>query len=378
MRLAVANLHRPGAPTGAIMLSLGLGLSLIAAIALIDRNLRMAINEQLPERAPSLIFIDVPSGDVAAFDALVKGFKSAASYERYPMLRGRIVKLKGVPAAQAQVDPSVRWALNGDRGISYGDPAGAKAQVVAGTWWAPGDVGQRKVSFDENLAQGMGLTVGDTVTVNVLGRDLELTIASLRRVDYANARLNFSLIVAPGLLEGAPHMHLASVRVAPDEERAVEQSVSARYPSISIVRVREAIETANGLLAQLADALRAASLITLVTGFLVLWGSIAAGQRQRLYDAVVMKVLGASRARILWVSILEFALIGLAAAVVACLAGGLAAWAVITFVMQGTFILSPDVLALVVLTGLTATLGLGLMATWSTLSVKPARQLRTL
>lgn len=377
MRMALANLHRPGAPTPAIMLSLGLGLTLIAAIALIDRNLRRTIADDLPGKAPAFFFVDIQSDQTAAFDTLIKSFSGVANYERTPMLRGRIVKLKGVPAADAKVEPDVRWALSGDRGISYGDPPGVKETVVEGQWWSPNDGAAARVSIDMNWAKGMGLKIGDTMTVNVAGRDLDLTVANFRRIDYSNARMNFSLIVSPGVVEAAPHMHLATAHAPVGQELAIERAVGRQFPNVSVVNVRQAIETANGLLAQLADAVRAASMITLVTGLLVLAGAIAAGQRQRLYDAVVLKTLGATRGRVLSVYLIEFGLIGLAAASVAMLAGGMAAWAVLTQVMEAKFVLDWGILVGVVSAGVVATMLLGLVATWGSLTAKPARLLRT-
>jgi putative ABC transport system permease protein len=377
VRMALANLYRPGAPTPAIILSLGLGLTLFAAIALIDRNLRQTIANDLPAKAPAFFFVDIQSDQTAAFDALIKGMPGAENYERTPMLRGRIVKLKGVPAAEAKVDPDVRWALNGDRGISYGDPPGVKETVVEGKWWAANDGGPPRVSIDVNWAKGLKLALGDLMTLNVAGRDLDFQVASFRRIDYSNARMNFSLIVSPGVVEAAPHMHLATVHAPVGQELAIERAVARQFPNVSVVNVRQAIEAANGLLAQLADAVRAASMITLITGLLVLGGAIAAGQRQRLYDAVVLKTLGASKARVLSIYLIEFGLVGLAAACVALLAGGVAAWAVITQIMEAKFVLDGGVLVGVVLAGVLATVLLGLISTWGSLTARPARLLRT-
>jgi putative ABC transport system permease protein len=228
-----------------------------------------------------------------------------------------------------------------------------------------------------NWAKGMGLKLGDALTLNIAGRDLDFIVASFRRIDYSNARMNFSLIVSPGVVEAAPHMHLATVHAPASEEVAIERAIGRQFPNVSVVNVRAAIETANGLLAQLADAVRAASMITLATGLLVLAGAIAAGQRQRLYDAVVLKTLGATRGRVLSIYLLEFGLIGLAAASVAMLAGGLAAWAVMTQVMEAKFVLDLGVLVSVVLAGVFATMLLGLVATWGSLTARPARLLRT-
>ena len=156
--------------------------------------------------------------------------------------------------------------MNGDRGITYGNPPGARDQVVAGNWWPRDYRGPALVSFAADLAQGMGLKVGDTITVNILGREITMKIENLRRVDFSNARMNFIMVVSPGVLEDAPHAHLATARVTPDHEDEVERAVSNAFPNVSIVRVREALETANGLLEQLAGGIRAASFVTLLTG----------------------------------------------------------------------------------------------------------------
>src|SRR6185295_8580155 len=227
-----------------------------------------------------------------------------------PMVRGRIVKLKDTPSEKAEVTRDVKWALSGDRGLTYGNPPGMRDQVVEGKWWSRSYRGPALVSFAADLAKGMALKVGDMITVNVLGRDIPMTIANLRRVDFSNARMNFIMVVSPGVLEGAPHAHLATARVSPEHEDEVERAVTNAFPNMSVVRVREALETANGLLQQLAGGIRAASFVTLLTGLLVLAGALAAGHRHRLFDAVVLKVLGATKGQVMTTYLIEFAVLG--------------------------------------------------------------------
>lgn len=377
MRLALSNLYRPGAPTSSVMLSLGLGLALIATIALIDVNLNRRIGSELARQAPTYFFVDIQSAQADAFDRLLKSFKSSENYTRTPMLRGRITKLNGITAADAKISSEVRWALNSDRGITYGAPRGVKGTVVEGAWWEDDYKGPAQVSFDQALARGMNLKVGDSITLNISGRNLDFKIASLRKVDYSNMQMNFSIIVSPGTVEAAPHAHLATVRVAQGDEAALERAVAQQFPNVSLVRTREAIERATGLISQLSDAVRAASGITLITGFLVLGGAIAAGQRQRLYDAVVLKVLGATRRRVMGMYLIEFAMMGFAAGLIAALAGSIAAWAVMTQVLQADFAADPLALISVIAGGMLVTVLLGLANTWSAMGVKPAAVLRT-
>jgi putative ABC transport system permease protein len=298
-----------------------------------------------------------------------------------PMVRGRIVKLKDTPADKAVVARESKWALNGDRGITYGNPEGARKQVVEGQWWPEnykvGKDGPALVSFATDLAKGLGLKVGDMITVNVLGRDIALKIANLRNVDFSNARMNFIMIVSPGVLETAPHSHLATARISTDREDDVERLVTNKFPNVSVVRVREALETANDLIQQLAGGIRAASFVTLLTGLLVLAGALAAGHRHRLFDAVVLKVMGATKGQVMTTYLIEFAALGAGAGFVAAIVGTTAAWAVARFLMESTFVPSMSTLIAVVLGGAVAAMALGIAATWTALSTPAARTLRT-
>jgi putative ABC transport system permease protein len=376
-RLALSNIYRPGAPTPAVILSLGLGLTLLATIALVDANIRRIMREEVPAEAPSFFFVDIQPDQVRRFERIVRDSKGVSEVQIVPMIRGRIVKLKNVPADKAGVAREARWALNGDRGITYGNPAGARDQVVEGEWWPKDYRGPALVSFADDLARGMALKVGDMITLNILGREIAMKIANLRRVDFSSARMNFIMVVSPGVLENAPHAHLATARVTPEHEDEVERAVSNAFPNVSVVRVREALETANGLLQQLAGGIRAASFVTLLTGLLVLAGALAAGHRHRLFDAVVLKVVGATKGQVMTTYLIEFAALGAGAGFVAAITGTIAAWAVSNFVMESTFMPSMATLVAVVGGGAVAAMALGIGATWTALSTPAARTLRT-
>lgn len=376
-RLALSNIYRPGTPTPAVILSLGLGLTLLAGIALTDANIRRIMRDEVPAEAPSFFFLSIQTDQVERFRKIVNESKGVSEVEVVPMIRGRIVKLNDKPAKEAAVSREARWALNGDRGITYGNPPGARDQVVAGAWWPRDYRGPALVSFSAELAQGMGLKVGDSITVNILGREIAMKIENLRRVDISSARMNFIMVVSPGVLESAPHAYLATARVTPDHEDEIERAVSNAFPNVSIVRVREALETANGLLEQLAGGIRAASFVTLLTGLLVLAGALAAGHRHRLFDAVVLKVVGATKGQVMTTYLIEFAVLGAGAGFVAAITGTIAAWAVATFVMESNFLPSMGTLVAVVVGGAVAAMALGIAATWTALSTPAARTLRT-
>jgi putative ABC transport system permease protein len=286
------------------------------------------------------------------------------------------VALNGVAAKDAKVAGSVRWALNGDRGITYAATEPKGANVKKGYWWPANYTGPTLISFDAELAKGMGLKVGNTLTLNVLGRDIEGRIANLRDINFANGRQNFTLILSPGLIDKAPHSFLATVNVAPRDEKPLFRAITDKFHGVSAVRVKDAIAQVNGLLQQLAFGVRAASLVTIIAGLLVLAGAIAAGQRARLYDSTVMKVLGATRGQIATVFGLEYAFIGALTGVLALAAGSAAAWLVAVFVFEVPLVFDPAAAIFTVAGGATVALAFGLVAAWAALAAKPAGHLR--
>lgn len=378
LRLALANLTRPGAATAGVVVALGLGLTLLASVSLLDRTISAQVASSLPAQAPSFFFIDIQSDEADAFDKTIASFPAATDYKRAPMIRGRITELNGVAAADAKIEPGARWAVSGDRGITYAAGMPKDTIVTAGKWWAPDYRGPTLISFDDELAEEMHLKLGDTITLNVLGREMTGTIANLRKVDFSNGRQNFILMLSPGIIDHAPHSFLATVRVPDGEEASVYRAITDKFPNVSTVRVKQAIAQVNGLLQQLADGVRAASLVTILAGLLVLAGAIAAGQRARLYDSTVLKVLGATRARIAGIYAVEYGLIGVLTGLMALGAGTLAASTIATQVFELPFVFDTRAALLTVMGGGAATLLFGLIGAWAALRSKPAALLREL
>ena len=376
LRLALANIHRPGAPTASVILSLGLGATVLVAIALIQGNLMDQLRRQMPDRAPAFFFIDILPDQVERFDAAVSDAGGATRTTRMPMVRARIVKLNGVPAAEAAVHPDARWATRSERGLTYAAAMPEGSRLVAGEWWPADYRGPPQVSFDAELARGMGLAVGDTITFNVLGREIAARIANLRRVQWRTVGMNFTVIFAPGTLESAPHSHIAAVYAPPDAEMGLLAAVNAELPNVSGVRVRDALESAAGILETIGVALRSTATVTLLAGLLVLAGAIAAGHRRRVYDAVVLKVLGATRWRVLRAFLLEYGLLGLVTAAIAAALGAIVAWAVLTLAMRSPWTFLPGTAIGTALLCLAVMLLFGFVGTWQAMRQKPAALLR--
>jgi len=376
LRLALANLTRPGAHTVAVVTALGLGLTLLATVALLDRTISAQVQDDLPGTAPSFFFIDIQPDEAQAFDKAVTHFRSAADYKRTPMIRGRITALNGTPARDAKIENDAKWAVNGDRGITYAASPPPGTDITEGQWWPANYSGPTQISFDADLAKGMHLKLGDTLTLNVLGREMTGRITNLRNVNFASGRQNFVLILSPGIIDKAPHSFLATVRVDPHDENAVYRAITDKFPNVSAVRVKDAIAQVNTLLQELALGVRAASLLTIFAGLLVLAGAIAAGQRARLYDSTVLKVLGMTRGQIAGIYALEYGLLGLVTGVLALAAGTLAASIVTKQVFGVPFVFDPAAALLTVLGGGAVTLAMGLIGAWVALAAKPSTQLR--
>jgi putative ABC transport system permease protein len=376
IRLGLANLHRPGAPTSTMLVALGIGLTTLAAVATIEGNLRAQLSDQLPQAAPSFFFIDIQSDQSEAFNALAAAQPGVAEVRSVPSLRARIVAVDGTPADQVQATEDTRWALRGDRGLTYAATPPDGTRLVAGQWWPADYSGPPLVSFDANLAAGWGMGLGSTVTVNVLGRDIDLRVASLREIQWRGLGINYVMVASPGLLAAAPHTHIATVRSTEAVETSVLRTLTDAFPNISGIRVRDALEAVAGLLTRVGVALQAVSSVTLLAGMLVLAGAVAAGQRARVRDAVVLKTIGATRSQIRGAWLVEFGLLGLVAGLLAAAAGSAASWAVVRYVMRADWVFLPGTLAVTVLGCVLLTLALGYIGTALALRVRPAPLLR--
>jgi putative ABC transport system permease protein len=376
LRLGLANLHRPGAPTPLMLVSLGMGLTVLSAIALIEGNLRRQLANEMPAAAPNFYFIDIQSDQIQAFEALARAQTGVTEIRSVPNLRARIVAVNGVPAEQVNATPETAWALRGDRGLTYSATPPEGAKLVAGAWWAPDYAGPPLVSFDAQLAKGWGIGVGDSITVNVLGRDITLKIASLREIAWRGLGINYVLVASPGLLSAAPHTHIATMRNDVAQEATLLRLLTDRFPNVSGIRVRDALDQVVGLLEKIGFALSAVAGITLLAGLLVLAGAVAAGQRRRIRDAVVLKTIGATRGQIRASFLVEFGLLGLTAGLLAAAAGTAAAWGVVRFVMRADWVFLPGTLALTVLACMAITLAFGYAGTAFALRAKAAPLLR--
>jgi len=373
LRWALAAIAGPREGAGSVVLSLGLGLSVLAAVGQIDGNLRRAISGNLPDIAPSYFFIDIQKDQMPGFTKRLENDPAVSRIDSAPMLRGVITTINGKPAQEVAGD---HWVVRGDRGITYAADLPARTRITAGEWWPPDYTGPPQISFAAEEAGELGLSLGDTLSVNIMGRDIAATITSFREVDFSTAGIGFVLTMNPGALAGAPHSFISTVYAKPEAEAQILRDLAGQFPNITAIRVRDAIDRVSNVLAGLAAATSWGAAATLLTGFLVLIGAAAAGESARTYEAAVLKTLGAARRRILLSFALRAAFLGIAAGLVALLAGIAGGWAVSTYVLETDFsIIWPSAITIVA-GGVIATLLAGLGFAWGPLAARPAQVLR--
>jgi putative ABC transport system permease protein len=382
LRMAIANIHRPSALTPTIVLSLGLGIALLVTVIEIDGNLRNQFAAELPAKAPSFYFLDIPSDQADKFGDFVRDKAPGAALEEVPMLRGRIVSANGTPAENLKPKDDAAWVLQSDRGITYGTEIPAGSRLVEGEWWGRDYDGPPLVSFEKKIADGLGLKLGEPIVVNVLGRNITATISNMRTVDWQSLGINFVMVFSPNAFRGAPHTHLASLTYGqpstPAQEGAIIRTVADNFPMVTTLRVKEALEAVGAIIGNLVLGIRGASAITLLAAALVLGGALAAGHRHKVYDAVILKTLGATRLRLLSAYTIEYLMLGAATAMFGVLAGSVAGWLIVTELMHLKFVWLPLPALAAAAAAVIVTVALGLAGTFKALGQKPAPILRNL
>ena len=378
LRLALANLHRPGAQTGRLVVALGLGLTLFTTLAVIETNLSGQIRTTIPDKAPSFFMLDIPVEDVPRFRTLATRAAPDGDLVTIPSLRGAITAFGGRRVSELDELPEGAWFLRGDRGLTYASAVPEGSRIVAGKWWPPDYAGPPLISLDVEAARTLGIGVGDSLTISILGREIEARIGSLREINWDTMGFNFIIVFAPGTLESAPHSYMATISMPEAQERPFARAVSRTFPSVSAIRVKEVVDAVAGMLGQLSVAIRSAASVAILAGIAVLIGALAASRRARVYDSVILKLLGATRGRILAAQALEFAALALIVSAVAFALGAASGWYVVVKVLELEWAPDWSVVALTLISGALITLLLGLIGSLPALTARPARALRSL
>jgi len=386
LRSALANIHRPGAPTGALVTALGFGLAAFVLLAAIQSAIEGNIDSRVPREAPDYFVLDVPVAKEARFTELVEGRFPEASLRMVPTLRGAVLaygpESEMVRVSELEELPEGAWGLRGERGLTYADRLPQGNRVVEGEWWSPLHSGEPLVSIDAEFARALDLEVGDYLTIGILGVERTARIANLREIDWESMGFNFLLVFSRNAISDAPHNLSATIDLpdAADTEARGEllRALVREFPSSSVVEVGEVLGEARTILRQVGLATLAAAAVAVLAGLAVLMGAIAAARTSRTYDTVVLRVLGASRRQILMMQLAEYGLIAAALALVALGLGSLLGWVVITQLFEFDWLPDWGVVLGVLGLGLVTVLAFAIGGSLPLLRAKPARALREL
>jgi putative ABC transport system permease protein len=376
LRQAIQSLHRPGATSQSVIMALGLGLSLFVTLALTDQTISMELKSGIPDQAPAFFFLDVKNTELDQFRASLKMQDGVTTIGNAPMLRGRITKVKNIASEQVKSKSDTSWVLKGDRGLTYAEELPKGSTLTKGTWWAKDYAGPNLVSMTEDIAKGLDLKIGDKITVNVLGREVEAQLYNLRRVNWRSMGINFVMVFSPNTLKAAPHSHIVTVEMKGGDEGKLLNMMAAAYPSVTAVRVKDALSTVSELLGKMLTAVRGANVVTLLTGILVLAGALAAGLSSRSYQAVVLKTYGATRQQLLLAFMIEYGLLGFVAAVFGVVVGSIASWFLAHYILDMPWHFSLPLAVFTALIAMVLTIIAGLSVTARAVSAKPSFYLR--
>ncbi len=386
LRSALANIHRPGAPTGALVTALGFGLAAFVLLAAVQSAIDGNIQRRVPQEAPDYFVLDVPPAREARFRALVRAEFPAATIRTVPTMRGAVLaygaRNRMTRVADLKEIPEGAWALRGERGLTYADTLPPGNRVVEGEWWDAAAPGEPQVSVDADFARAVDLAPGDYLTIGILGVERTARVANLREIDWESMGFNFALVFSRDAIADAPHNLSATIDLPEGADSAARgrllRAMVRELPSSSVIEVGGILVEARKLLEQVSLATLAAAAVTVLAGLAVLMGAIAAARAARTYDTVMLRVLGASRKQILLLQLAEYGLLAAVLAAVALGLGGGLAWVVITRLFEFDWL--PDwgeVLGVLAL-GLALVLGFALAGSLPLLRAKPARALREL
>jgi putative ABC transport system permease protein len=377
-RLALANLHRPGAQTRALVVALGLGLTLFVTLAAIQTSIRNEIARSVPEKAPSFFALDIPKYEAPRFTKMVRDAAPNAMINMIPAMRGTITEYDGQRVADLAEIPPGAWVLRGDRGITYSASLPNGSTITKGAFWKSDYRGPPLVSIEEDVAASLNLDLGDRIAVSILGVEMRAQISSFRRVDWDNFGLNYVLVFSPGSIEAAPHNMVATLTVPKSAEGKLAKALPPAFPSSSLIEVGEVVGQVSILLSQMAQAIAAAASIAILAGIAVLVGAIAASRQSRIYDSVILKLLGSTRRQILGAQAMEYGILSLLLGIVALALGMGAAYFVVVQIFDFKFAPDWGVLAVTLVGGAGLTFILGMLGSLPILAARPAEALRSL
>jgi putative ABC transport system permease protein len=390
-RQALGNIIRPGSQVVSITIAIGIGVMVVTTVSLVERSLLAEVSEKRPMDSPTFFFVDIQPDQVDGFVKLLRQRSSDPSPKLTPLVRSRLSALKGTPVkveatseeeeqrekAAEKAERRKKWYLTREYVLTFLQDLPKDNKVVQGEWWKPGQAFTKPlISIEEDAAKQLGLTVGDTLELDIQGTPIDGEVSSIRQVEWGNFSTNFYMIVSPGALDGAPHTYVATVRVTPSEEVVLQQAVVASFPNVTAINIGEVLDGFARVLDRLSLAIRAVALFCVLSGGLVMAAALAATRYRRLYESVILKALGATRGVIARSFAVEYALLGALGGLLGCLLASALSWAVLQTVFDLSWSLQPAVLAIGFAATITLTMLVGFLSTYRILGQPPLSVLR--
>ncbi|MFZ5815236.1 MAG: ABC transporter permease [Bacillota bacterium] len=378
VRQGLANLHRPGSQASAVVLALGIGVSLVLGVYLMQESLMREVRVTSPAGSPNIFFLGLKAEDAPAFHALLKGHDGVEDApDPIPIVRGRLAGIDGKPKEQLNLDDEGRRMFDWEFNLTFSGPLPANSELIAGQWWSEADYGKPLVSVEQEAATGLGLQVGSQVQMTLEGgRPITATVHSIRRTTDFRAGASFNFVFVPESLQNVPVSYVALARVRPEQAGPLQRAVVANFPTVTIINLNDVLETVADVLDRIGIVIRFVAGFSVAAGLIILASSIAATKFRRTREAVLFKTLGATRAKVWRIFAVEYAALGLVAGIVGSLLAAGAAWYVMNYLMDIRYI--PG--ALPVLAGVGATVVLtvlvGVLSTLDVLAAKPLQVLR--
>ncbi|MBH0203710.1 MAG: FtsX-like permease family protein [Nitrospira sp.] len=391
LRQALGNVIRPGSQVVNITIAIGIGVMVVTTVSLVERSLLVQVSENRPTDSPTFFFIDIQPDQAEGFVGLLHQRSSDPSPKLTPLVRSRLAGLKGTPVkieatseeeeqkekATQKEERRKKWYLTREYVLTFLQDLPKDNKIVQGEWWKPGQAFTKPlISIEEEAAKQLGLSVGDTLELDIQGTPITGEISNIRQVEWGNFSTNFYMIFSPGALDGAPHTYVATVRVAPSEEVGLQQAVVASFPNVTAINIGDVLDSFARVLDRLSLAIRAVALFCVLSGGLVMAAALAATRYRRLYESVILKALGATRSVIARSFAVEYALLGALGGLLGCALASALSWAVLSTVFDLSWSLQPAVLATSFTATITLTMLVGFLSTYRLLGQPPLSVLR--
>jgi putative ABC transport system permease protein len=382
LRQAVLHVVRPGNQTRVILLAVGLGSFFILGVRSLQANLLEDFAVQIGPNAPDMFLIDIQPGQREALSRFLDSQNGDAAAPRtIPVLRARVVAVKGRDVSLDSYEQvRGRSGLSREFTVTYRPELERNEKVIAGEWWDPSQAGgEPRVSIEEGFLRNTPLNVGDHMSFDILGRIVTARVSSIRSVNWQDFRAGgFMFVFSPGVFDGAPHTFIASLKGPADADaRArMQAGLVTQFPNVSVIDLREILQTIQGIVGNVALAVTVVGSLVLLSGALILIGAVSMTKFRRVYEAAILKTLGASSRLIAAMLLLEYGVLGAIAGTVGALGAVVLSWAVATYALE----LDWEPAIALTLTGIAVTAVfvavVGVLASFDVLRHKPLSTLR--